>query len=434
MRRPALLLLLLLLLLPGALAVHAQAPEQSDAFVFGINAAVPGAVIGAFAPPSVESIYFLADQTSILSPRRTRVYFWPITNEYRAAWSELNEEVAGVLEVLQNGQIIAELEQVSYTIHFSAGGGAQRPQLYVGDEAQEADARFLAMQSAYRDAVLAYQEAREAWLARAREAQSQGLDGAASSPAPQPPPAFNLFSTGLNRGYPLQLPVGDYQIRTRSPQGDIVPGSERRLVIFAPRRTAVGYEVVPESRWTFPEEANDRTTAIMGRAGTVIYLKPRIVREYPALAYEHLQNPQYVGDATGSEWLWVSGETIEDAQMEILRDGRVAERVALAPYFVRQVPGGELGYEIVPYSANTPDQTPRVDFTAYRVALDAEQSSFAVQLRSPEDQLLSGSTRQVRVVTPLSLYALLPIALLPLACGAALLLWRRRQTESKKFV
>lgn len=404
----------------------AQTPEQTDAFVFGINASVPGAVIGTFAPPSVDTIYFLADRTSILSPRRTRVYFWPITNEYRAAWSEVNEEVEGTLEVLQNGRVVEELEQVSYTIHFSSGQQAPRPQLYVGQEAEEANEQFLAAQNAYRQAVLEYEQAREAWLAQAREAQ----DRSTLPPAPQQPEAFNVFSTGLNSGYAVDLPAGAYQIRTRAPGGDIVPQSERRLVVFEPRRTAVGYEVLPEARWTFPEELNDLASAVLGEPGSVVYLKPTIVREYPALAYEHLQDPQYTGDASGSEWMWVSGEPVEDAQLEVVRGGRVEERVPLQPYFVRQVSGGELGYDIVPYSQDTPDLTPRVDFSGYRLEMDPQREAFEVRLRSPEQELLFGSARQVRVVQPVSVYSLLPLALLPLALGAGLLFWRRRQTKS----
>ena len=78
--------LILLLLLTPYLA-SAQAPEQTEAFVYGINAAVPEAVVGTFAPPVVDHIFLLTGQTSILSPRRTMIYYWPITNEYRASWS-----------------------------------------------------------------------------------------------------------------------------------------------------------------------------------------------------------------------------------------------------------------------------------------------------------------------------------------------------------
>lgn len=431
------LALLSLLLVGRPLPAQAQTPEQLDAFVFGINASVPGAVIGTFAPPNVDSIYFLADHTSILSPRRTRVYFWPITNEYRAAWSEVNEQVDGALEVLQGGRVIAELQQETYTIHFSSGEGAPRPQLYIGQEAVEANEDFQAAQNAYRQAVLDYQQAREAWLAQARDAQARGIDRSTLPPAPQAPEAFNLFSTGLNQGYPVDLPSGTYQIRTRAPGGDIIPESERRLVVFEPRRTAIGYEVIPEARWTFSEELNDLASAILAEPHSVIYLNPYIVREYPTLAYEHLQNPQYTGDASGSEWMWVSGESVasltEDAQLEVVRQGRLEDRISLQPYFVRQVPGGELGYDILPYSPETPDLTPRVDFSGYRLELSPERSAFEVRLRSPEQEQLLGSAREVRVVQPVSVYSLLPIALLPLALGGMLLFWRRRQTESGKF-
>jgi hypothetical protein len=424
------LILSFLLSIPAL--VFAQAPEQTEAFVYGINAAIPGAVIGTFAPPIVGEIYLMADDTSILSPRRTRVYYWPITNEYRAAWSQLNEQVDGVLEVLQGGQLVATYEQMPYTIHFSAGEGAAKPQLFIGDEAFKANDRFLADQMAYRQATEDYQVAREEWLEAARQAQARGEDSTDLPPSPIAPKPFNTFSTGLNSGYPVDLEEGTYQIQTRLEDGTILPESKRDLVVFAPRRTAVGYEVVPEARWTFPEELNDLSDAILGEDDTVLYLKPHIVREYPAIAYERLQDPQSASDASRSEWTWVSGETLDEGILEIVQNGEVEGRIPLESYFVKQVPGKEFGYEILPYDPNNPDLTPRVDFTGYRVKLSADQPAYEVRLRSLDDELLLGSDREVRVVQPVSLPALLLISSLPLAFGAVLILWRRRRTALKQ--
>lgn len=424
------LILSFLLSIPAL--VFAQAPEQTEAFVYGINAAIPGAVIGTFAPPIVGEIYLMADDTSILSPRRTRVYYWPITNEYRAAWSQLNEQVDGVLEVLQGGQLVATYEQMPYTIHFSAGEGAAKPQLFIGDEAFKANDRFLADQMAYRQATEDYQVAREEWLEAARQAQARGEDSTDLPPSPIAPKPFNTFSTGLNSGYPVDLEEGTYQIQTRLEDGTILPESKRDLVVFAPRRTAVGYEVVPEARWTFPEELNDLSDAILGEDDTVLYLKPHIVREYPAIAYERLQDPQSASDASRSEWTWVSGETLDEGILEIVQNGEVERRIPLESYFVKQVPGKEFGYEILPYDPNNPDLTPRVDFTGYRVKLSADQPAYEVRLRSLDDELLLGSDREVRVVQPVSLPALLLISSLPLAFGAVLILWRRRRTALKQ--
>ena len=45
---------------------------------------------------------------------------------------------------------------------------------------------------------------------------------------------------------PVNLDAGQYALRMRDAGGQTVPGSERTLVVFAPRRTGVGYTVLPD--------------------------------------------------------------------------------------------------------------------------------------------------------------------------------------------
>jgi hypothetical protein len=427
--RLSLLLTLLALLIP--LSANAQAPEQTEAFVYGINASLPGSVVGTFAPPQVDEIFLLADQTSILSARRTLVYYWPITNEYRASWSRMNEQVEGVLEVLQGGEVIASYEQTPYTIHFGAGDSRKIPQLYIGDEAIAANEQFEAEQLAYRQATVDFEAARQEWLAMAREAQARGDDPSTIPAPPTSPTPISIYSTGLNSGFPINLPDGTYQVRTRTVDGDIIPESVRDLTIFAPRRTAVGYELIPEARWTFPEDLSDLSNAVLGEDETVIFLKPRVVREFPAEPYERLQDPQYVGRG-GQEWSWISGEQAPDGILELVQNGEVVERVGSEQYHVKQVPGKEYGYEIIEYDPNNLDETPRVDFEGYRVELSSDLPSYEVRLRTPEGDLFVDSEREVRVVDPVSLGILIPIALIPLLLGAGVLFWRHRRTTSQR--
>lgn len=430
-------LLAVVLLVLSVGGAYAQEMERTEAFVYGVNASVPGAVMGTFAPPSVETVYLMAHQTSILSPRRTLVYFWPITNEYRAAWSQLNEEVVGTLEVVQGGRVVTTVEQTDYTIHFTAGTGEMgpKPQLFIAEEATAANVRFQQEQTAYQQSLLEYQRAREAWLALGREVQAQNQEGGQIelSPAPQPPSAYDVYSTGLNRGYPVDLAAGTYQVRTRLADGTVVPESVRRLVVFAPRRTAVGYKVIPESRWTFPEDLNDLSDIILGEPGSVLYLQPQIIREYPELAYQRLQDPQYPGDTSGAEWEWVGGEPLEDGVIEIVQNGQVVDRRELEPYFVKQVPGRELGYEILPYNEVPPEEQARVNFVGYRIVLDGDMPAYQVRLRSAEGDVLVGSEREVRMVPSIDLRLMLLLPLIPLAGGAALLFWRRQQISQLKM-
>ncbi|MCA9994115.1 MAG: hypothetical protein KDE56_00125 [Anaerolineales bacterium] len=425
--------LLLLLLLAAPPLVTAQETDRQDTFVYGINAGIPDAVIGTFAPPAVDTIYLMSTETSILSPRITSVYYWPITNDYRASWNVLNEVVEGDLEIMRGLQTIETIKQTTYTIHFHVGrGSANKPTLYIGADAEKANAQFQADQLAYRNAALAYEEARLAWLDAAREAQSLGVAPDDLPKAPVEPAPLNTYSTGLNSGFPLKLEPGDYRIRTKTADGTIVPKSERRLVVFEPRRTAVGYEVIPEQRWTFPEESNDPEGAILGAENTVVYLKPFVTREYPAISYTRLQNPQDASVAQAGEWTWVAGEPIEDSVLELVSGNRVITQIPLQAYTVKQTPGGEYGYEILEYNASTPDLTPRIDFVGYRLPFTSDNRNFSIQLRSPDDTLLLGSNRVMRVAGRNSPILLGFISLLPLLAGAAILGWRQQQTSRIK--
>ncbi len=414
------------LLLLGAGRVGAQGPEQTEAFVYGINASIAGTVLGTFAPPSVERLYLLAGQPNVLSPRRTLVYFWPISNEFRAAWSQMNEEVEGTLEVTQGERPVASVEAQPYTVQFTAGGGEMgpHPQIFVGEEATEAERLFQEGRAAHEAAMRAYQSAHDEWLAKARVAQEEGTT-ATLPPAPEPPPAYEVYSTGLRSGYLIDLPAGSYQIQTRLPDGTIAAESTRELEIFGARRTAVGYKVIPESRWTFPEQLNDLSDMILGAAGSTLYLQPEIIREYPRTAYARLQNPQERGGESGAEWEWVSGEALDEGQLEIVRNGQVVEQQSLTPYYVVQVPGREFGYEIRPYDAAAAAARQNVDFSAYRIVLDEKTPAYSVRLRSPENTVLVGSERAVRVAPPASRGLLGLLALLPVGVGALVHLWRR---------
>ncbi len=429
-RRSRWSLFILILVLVTPALVFAQATDRQNTFVYGINAGIPDAVIGTFAPPAVDTIYLMSTETSILSPRITSVYYWPITNDYRASWNVMNEIVEGKLEIIRGLQTVETVEQSTYTIHFHRGqGSTNKPALYIGADAEEARAQFEAEQLAFRDATLAYEEARQVWIATGRELARQGVAPDDMPPGPEKPPPFNTFSTGLNSGFPIKLEPGNYRIQVRAADGTIVPKSEQRVVVFAPRRTAVGYEVVPEQRWTFPEESNELEGAILGAENTAVYLKPFLTREYPAISYSRLQNPQDATVTQAGEWTWVAGESIEDAMLERVSNGRLLEQIPLQAYTVKQTPGGEFGYDILEYDSNTPDITPRVDFVGYRVPLTNGDPNFSIQLRSSDNSLLLGSNRAIRVASDNSPILLGAITLLPLLIGASILWWRQQQTS-----
>lgn len=418
--------LLLLALQAGGAA--AQAPDRQQAFVYGINAAIGTTYAGSFVPPSVDTIYLLADRPSVLSPRMTEIYFWAITNEYQASWELLNQPVAGSLEILRGGQVIKQTQPTSYTIQSTPRGSEADSTLYVGDEARKAHETFSAKQLAFRDAQAKYLEAQQAWMAAADEAnrkQQAGEPVPPVPPEPQAPEPIDIFSNGLNTGIPVELPAGSYRIQLRRADGSVLPGSERNLVVFDARRTAVGYTVLPEARWTTPDQVDDLNDVIVGRAGSQIYLVPRVTREYPAGPYRLLQDPQQtVGE--NAEWTWVKGEPITAGELEIAANGQAAERRPLTPYRVKQVPGADLGYEVQPYAGGA-GQPSTPDFIGFPLRLAQSSPGYSIRIVSPEGQALPNSQRLVRVPASPALSALLLLSIVPLAIGAAVILRRNRR-------
>ncbi|HJZ48795.1 MAG TPA: hypothetical protein VKE41_16570 [Roseiflexaceae bacterium] len=426
---------LLIALLLGSRQAHAQTPKKERAFVYGINAAFATNYVGTFAPDSAPAIYLLADQISVISPRITEIYFWPITNEYQADWTLVNEPVPGKLEILRSGQLIATIDPTKYTIQFTPRGTTTDARLYLGAEAEQAQAQFKAKQDAYQKASGEYLEAQRQWTAAMDAAIAQRAAGknVTVPPEPQPPAPIDIFSNGLNDGFPIKLTPGSYQIHLRSPDGTIAPRSRRDLVVFAPRRVAVGYTVVPETRWTTPDQVTDLSDVILGAPGSNLYLQPHVTREYLARAYALLQDPQ-AHDVETSEWTWVSGEPLNDGQLEVVVGGQVVDRRALTPYRVRQLADTALGYEVQPYVPGEASSRSSPDFIAYPIRLETSGMAYSVRMVSPQGTAIDGSGRLVRAPIRAAFSELLLLPAAPLIVGAFVILRRRRRMRLPRDV
>ena len=419
------------------LSTMAQTTNSERAFVYGINAAIPDNFAGTFAPPTVDAIFLLADGTSVISPRYTEIYFWPITNEYRADWNALNEPVPGVLEVVRDGRVVAELTPTDYTIHFKQEGTTTTGELFLGQAAIDAEAEFRSRQEAFRKASSDYQRAEQAWLDAMAEASSRQEAGETVEVPPEPvrPDPIGIFSNGLNSGFPIDLDPGQYRIRLRGSNGNIVPGSERALNVFAPRRTGVGYTIVPETRWTTPLESSAPSDVIFGAADSALYLEPHLAREYPARDWSLLQNPQRL-PAGGGGWEWVNGEPLGDQRFEIIVGDTVVDRRSLTPYNVQQLPGSQLGYEVIEMDSAapaTPDssESQRPDFEAYPIDLQGTGEQYQIRLTSEQGDVVPGSIRQVRVPRDPPITRLLVLPVIPLVAGALVISRRRRVRSSR---
>jgi hypothetical protein len=384
----------------------ADVTDRERQFVYGLNVFTGAEYTATYAPSSADAIYLLADQVGVLDPKITEVYFWPITNDYRADWTALNELVPGTLEILRDGRLVQQVELTEYVVQFDRARGLGNGRISLGAQAREHRAEFERERTAYLDRLRAYTDA--------------AVDNPLS-PAAQPEP-FTLFSSDLARGFPVQLAAGDYALQVRAPDGTIVAGSKKRVFAIAPRRQGIGYEVVPAEKWTVPEMADDPSNAIYTIPGGVIYLRPFVALEFNGLEYARLQNPQDL-EATPNRWTWVHVAPLDGATLDA--DGR---SITLADYSVEQVPGGALGYSIVPFRPDAAAAGARSpDLRAFRVEASVGRGAQTLRIVDTSGRELAGSSRRLST-TPgvLDLALALPI-LVPLALGATAVLWRRER-------
>src|SRR3954469_20125017 len=276
MRHPLLLLVLLVSLLAPALPALAQAPQKERRFVYGVNLFDGIEYTTGFVPPATDAVYMLADHLGVLDPKMTEVYFWPITNDYRADFTSLNELVDGRLEIVQGGQVIQTVSLTEYVVQLDQGGALGPGQVSLGDAAHTSWEQFQSEKAAYVQRLRDYADAQTAYQQKLDEIRNAPSSNGSNVQMPDPPaePApFTLYSTEVGRGFPVRLSPGEYTMRVRDANGQTVPDSEKRLVAFGPRRLGVSFEVLSQERWTYPEQAGDPADVVYTVAGGSTYLR-----------------------------------------------------------------------------------------------------------------------------------------------------------------
>src|SRR5206468_9068745 len=101
-------------------------------------------------------------------------------------------------------------------------------------------------------------------------------------------------------------------------------------VAFGHRREAVGFTIVPQTRWTVPERADEPASTIYARQDQVLYFQPFAAREYNDLAYAHLTNPQSA-EGRSDGWRWQYTQSLAGSRLHVAGPSR-AETITTRPY------------------------------------------------------------------------------------------------------
>jgi hypothetical protein len=404
-----------LLLLVCSVMLFADVPVREEQFVYSILAFNGKDYAGTFARQEADTIYLVADVDNFITVRNVFVYFWPITQDWKTDTSTLNIPFEGTLELSGREAEPERLGMTPYTYYNIRGEYELNWKVAKEAEADAAWQHYQGLMDAYWQSISQYYEKRAMYEAMLNQLtititkmRDEGKDVTSlietlqelkAPPEPQYPTEYIVPPVPIQNAFILNLPVGEYRIRFYSEDGQILEGSERKIVAFEKRRAeAIGLEVIPGDKWTRPVESKTPSSVLYIDGSTDLYLRPFFQQEYNDLFYEKMRK----NDAKGNPNLmkWVRIQQVPRARVEVTRPSSESQMVLEEPFYVEQVKGAALGYQIVPFDPQGKHKDREPSLQAFHVPVSKDQRVIRLRVQDKDGQYLSSSERQIRVITP----------------------------------
>ena len=431
-----------MLLFFAGFMLYGDVPVRKEQLIYTILAFNGKDYSPTFSGEFSDAIYLIAGVDNFLSVRKTLVYYWPITGEWKTDTESLNVLFEGRLELKTGGEDPRMLEQKKYTYYNIRGEYELNWKVDQGEKAEEAWARYQDILNAYWDSVQEYQKAKYVYdlmfqelikktgeLREAGEDVSELLKNLETlHPPEQPeyPKEYIVPPVQVQEAFILNLPVGEYGIRLFTEEGAVMEDSERRVVVFNKRRDqGIGLEVIPGDRWTRPVESKRPASVLYMDGSTDIYLRPFFQQEYNDLFYEKLKKNDSRGNPNLMKWVRI--QQVPEARIEVIGSDRNPVTVLEKPYYVEQVKGAALGYRIVPYDPEGAHKDRDPSLKAFHIAISRGERRIKLRVRDKMGNVLTGSERQIRIIrSPGTGTVLIVLALLPLL---AMMIVRSRRSR-----
>lgn len=386
-----------------------------------------------FYPQNVETIFILSDMNNVLEIKQTQVYYWPLTNEYKADWGILNNPIQGTLEVLKDSKLVDSIELVQYS-KLTQDGISQPTGIVYGSETgtiydtflKDREQYYNTLFPKYQDELRAYQEAAVENLGHA--INKEPLVEIIPPINPSPP---NPTVSEPSKGFILRLQPGHYLIQVRGTDGNVIPGTQKTLEVFSGLRTGVFYEIIPESQWTNPVSSEQPDSDIYWSSESVLYVKPYSAVEYPYDEFFYLTNPQSI-QLNSNDSIWVQGDPITNCYIELSQHSQLIQSIYQKDYLVSQFHGSGLGYSISEFEEWTEKNeksTQIPSFRAIKLDMNMYPSVDTFRLKTIDGELITNSERRIHRLNPLKMIITIILSLSPLALGG-IIIWRRRHLTS----
>ena len=442
--------ILLFVVVSGSIAAAAEPPKERQR-VYGLNLFDGSTYQSTFCPRAIDTIYMMAGKDNLVNPLVTDVYYWPITQEYMGSWFDYKKDLKGELEIWQGGKKVVSISPVKYVFYYPKGPYDTEMKLIVGTEAEASYNKYKAEIDKYYKKVMDYYDQQSKYQEAISEYIKNPKKFKSIPKAPEQPVPPRYYVTEPQETYIVNLPVGTYEMqfiehkaeekkesagsdkdkgeakdtKEEKPEPEPKGSFKKKLVVFAARRHGMGYEIIPEEKWTMPSKTDEPKETMYMQGKRTLFLKAFEEAEYNELYYTKLTKLQFplAGRGRENNWIWVHHKDRNDLKLQILQNGKVISTVESKPYRVEQTPGYALGYKIVEYDPKK-DKDRQPSFEAYKVEVDA-RSNMQIRMVDKDGRVIAESVRGIRAINERAAKSLYIVSVIPILLGLAVIFWRR---------
>jgi hypothetical protein len=394
--------------------VYSQSPERNEQLIYSILAFDGKDYSGTFCREDSDSIHLLANFSSFLSLKKTLVFYWPITDEWKTDPETLDVVMEGTLEISGRKDFMDIVPQMEYTYFNVQGVYETNWEAATGEDAHYEWNRYMDMVSKYWSEYSIYKMLKTAYdselndiLGEITRLREQGKDYSFLSARfenteeplePDVPDFYIVPPIEIQKGFVVNLPKGTYDIRVRDKDGRILSGSRKKLIVFENRRKdGIGFDIIPGDRWTRPVESNTPASVLYVNGEADLYVRPFFQNEYQDLNYTKLKNNSGYGNPNIIKWQKI--RQIPAAVIELkYKINNGIKLIREEEFIVEQISETSLGYKIVPYDPEGKHSGRKASLRAFSIPLAKNDSQLSVRVMDGNGEYLSGSDRQIRVV------------------------------------
>ncbi|NPV54210.1 MAG: hypothetical protein HPY71_11940 [Firmicutes bacterium] len=438
--------ILLLIATLGGAAAAAEPPKERQR-VYGLNLFDGLTYQSTFCPRAIDTIYMMAGKDNLVNPLITDVYYWPITQEYMGSWFDYKKDLKGELEIWQGDKKVVSIAPVKYVFYYPKGPYDAEMKLMVGAEAEAKYKDYKAEIDKYYKKVMDYYDQQSKYQEAIGEYIKNPKKFKSVPRAPEQPVPPSYYVTDPQETYIINLPVGTYEMqfvehkaeekaagekggptagkKDEKPEPEPKGTFKKKLVVFVGRRHGMGYEIIPEEKWTMPSKTDEPKETMYMQGKRALFLKAFDEAEYNELYYTKLTKLQFplAGRGRENNWIWVHHRDRNDVKLQILKDGKVISTVESKPYRVDQTPGYALGYKIVEFDPKK-DKDKQPSFEAYKVEVDAG-SNMQIRMVGKDGNVIPESVRGIKAINEGAVRSLYILSAIPILLGLAVIFWRR---------